>query len=228
MRNVSKPLLGLLAATLLVGVLWVVALKPGGDSGSGSSQNLGQYQHAVNAAHGAVQTASADAGGAAGADPGGSPPTTTQPAASAPSSPAHTTTSPGASVTTTTVAHRHVSMPATKAGTAATSASRFAAVQRALSAHRVLALLFYNPAGADDEALNRELATVPTRGGRVFKLAVPLSDIQYYLPILSRVPVNVSPTLVLIARGGQTDEIVGFADQFEIAQRVDDALALPR
>jgi hypothetical protein len=206
-----------------------VALKPGGNgSGASSSQGLGQYQHAINAAHAAVATANASSGSAAAANPGVSTPTATQPPASAATAPAPAAVTK-TKTTTTAVAHRHVSMPATKARSAAPSAAaRFAAVQRALGAHKVLALLFYNPAGADDRAVRQELATVPARGGRVFKLAVPLSEIQNYLPIVSRVPVNVSPTLVLIAPGGQADEIVGYADPFEISQRVDDALTLRR
>jgi hypothetical protein len=38
------------------------------------------------------------------------------------------------------------------------------------------------------------------------------------------VPVQVSPTLVLIDKARQASTIVGFADRFEIAQRVADAL----
>ena len=62
----------------------------------------------------------------------------------------------------------------------------------------------------------------------MFKLAIPLSEIESYLPITNQVPVNVSPTLVLVAADGQADEIVGYTDPFEISQRVDDALALGR
>ncbi len=57
------------------------------------------------------------------------------------------------------------------------------------------------------------------------KLAVPLQDLSSYSTLLNEVPVNFSPTLVLINRARQADEIVGFADAFEIDQRVADALA---
>jgi hypothetical protein len=229
MPHVSRPLIGVLVATVLLLVLWVVALKPSGNgSGSGSRQGLGRYQSAINAAHQAVQTGSADSGRAATADPTGTASTAAQPAASPAGAP--TTKAPTGSATAgsaTGVASTHFSKPAIRLLTGArTAAARSAAVQRALATHRVLALLFYNPAGADDRALRQELGAVPTHGGKVFTLAIPLNEMQGYLAITSRVPVNVSPTLVLIAPGGQADEIVGYADPFEISQRVDDALVL--
>ncbi len=95
-----------------------------------------------------------------------------------------------------------------------------------MHAHKVVALLFYNPAAVDDEAVKQELAAVPVHRGRVVKLTIPLSEIAKYTAITQQVAVNFSPTLVLVAPNGQADEIVGFSDQFEIAQRVDDALAV--
>jgi hypothetical protein len=88
----------------------------------------------------------------------------------------------------------------------------------------VVALLFYNPLAADDDAVKQELAGVPTHRGRVVKLTIPLSEASNFTAVTQQVPVNFSPTLVLIAPNGQAGEIVGFSDQLEIAQRVDDAL----
>jgi hypothetical protein len=98
-------------------------------------------------------------------------------------------------------------------------------VQRALHAHKALALLFYNPGAADDQAVKKELAAVPAHSGRVVKLTIPLTELASYTVVTQQVPVNVSPTLVVIGRNGQAGEIVGFSDKFEIAQRVSDALA---
>jgi ABC-type phosphate/phosphonate transport system permease subunit len=95
---------------------------------------------------------------------------------------------------------------------------------RALTAGKVLALLFYNPPATDDRAVKRELASVPTHKGRVLKLALPLNDLARYSVVTDQVPVMVSPTLVLINRNHQASTIVGFADRFEISQRVADAL----
>ena len=56
-------------------------------------------------------------------------------------------------------------------------------------------------------------------------LAVPLIELSQYAVVTTQVPVSSSPTLVLIDRTQHASTIVGFADRFEIAQRVDDALA---
>jgi hypothetical protein len=98
-------------------------------------------------------------------------------------------------------------------------------VTHALLSKRVVALLFYNPAGADDRAVRRELAAIPTHRHQVVKLAVPISELSRYPVITEQVPVQQSPTLVLIDRDRQASTIVGFTDTFEIAQRVLDALA---
>ena len=91
--------------------------------------------------------------------------------------------------------------------------------------HKALVLLFYNPAAADDQAVKQELAAVATHRGKVVKLTIPLSELASYTAVTDQVPVNFSPTLVVIAPSGQAAEIVGFSDKFEIAQRVADALA---
>jgi len=105
---------------------------------------------------------------------------------------------------------------------------RFGAVQHALRSHKALVLLFFNPAAPDDRAVRQELGTVTTHHGRVFKLAIPLSEIHRYTAITAQVPVNLSPTLVLVAPDGRAQEIVGYTDPFEVSQRVDDALVVSR
>ena len=107
-----------------------------------------------------------------------------------------------------------------------TPAARLRVVQRALGQHKVLAMLFYNPTSADDDAVKAELASIPVRGGRVVKLEVPLTELPRYTQVISQVPVNFSPTLVIIDRAQQASEITGFTDRFEIAQRIDQALAV--
>jgi hypothetical protein len=66
---------------------------------------------------------------------------------------------------------------------------------------------------------------VPGHGGQVFKLAIPLSEGSSYAALTNQVPVNISPTLVIIDRRRHADEVVGFADSFEIVQRLSDALS---
>jgi hypothetical protein len=225
MTHVSRPLIGLLLATVVFFALWMVALKPHGSSGSASGsakQGLGQYQADINAAHRAVQTVN-DANARAGAVPS-APATASVPAPARVTAAARVTMPTSASATA-----GPVPAPKSVARAAASpkpAASRRASVEHALRAHRVLALLFYNPAAPDDRAIRQELAGVATHGGRVFKLAIPLNEIGRYTSITEELPVNLSPTLVLVAPDRQTDEIVGYADPFEISQRIDDALAL--
>jgi hypothetical protein len=107
---------------------------------------------------------------------------------------------------------------------ALTAAERFHAAQVALNQHKVLALLFYNPASADDRAVKSEMSSIPTHAGAVVKLAVPVQELAAYSGLLNQVPVNYSPTLMLIDRHSQAVEITGYASSFEIDQRVTEAL----
>jgi hypothetical protein len=213
----SRSLIALLVGTAAFFALWIVALKPGGSgSAGGKSQGLGAYQSAINQAHQAVQVSAASnaASGndAAPAPSGGSaaaPSVAAKSATAAPASPTRAAVKPASPAVTKSV------RPVVQIGT----------IKHALSAHKVVAMLFFNSAAADDRAVKQELAAVPTHRGRVVKLTIPLSQAAKFTAVTQSVPVNLSPTLVLIAPNGQAGEIVGFSDQFEIAQRVDDALA---
>ena len=217
----SRSLIALLVGTVAFFALWLFALKGGSSSttkgGSSSSQGLGQYQSDINAAHKAVgisnasNAASGNDGTPASGD--GSPPSAQPNAAAQPAA---------ASAAKGTV---HVTLPATGAHNTVAPKVRLITVKHALAAHKVVAMLFYNPAAADDQATEQELAEVPTHRGQVVKLSIPLSQAASFTAVTQQVPLNLSPTLVLIAPNGQAGEIVGFASQFEIAQRVDDALA---
>lgn len=220
MGHVSRPLIGVLVATVLVFALWLVALKPSSSS-NGSSGGLGQYQGAINAAHNAVKVAN----GAAVAQGGN--------LATPSAAPAHsgTATAAAGSVTAATTAKPSNSpaQPPTapaKPAVRHARATRLSIVDSALRHHLVIAMLFYNPAAADDRAVEQELATVPRHKGRVVKLAVPISEVSDFPVISNQLTITQSPTLVLVDPAAQATMIIGFADTFEIAQRVDDALAV--
>jgi hypothetical protein len=89
---------------------------------------------------------------------------------------------------------------------------------------QVVAVLFYNPAAADDRAMVGELAPL-ARNPLVLGVAVPVSKLTQFTAITSKVPVVTSPTLVIIDRTGQATELTGYADADEIGQRLNDALA---
>ena len=204
MGHVSRPLIGVLVATVLVFALWLVALKPSSSSNS-SSGGLGQYQSAINAAHNVVKASN----GAAAAQSGNV------------ATPAVT----GSAAKPSTSAAQPPKAPAKTAVTHARP-TQLSLVDGALRHHRVIAMLLYNPAAADDRAVKQELANVPRHNGRVLKLAVPISEASDFPVISNQVNITQSPTLVLVDPAAQATTIVGFADTFEIAQRVDDALAV--
>jgi hypothetical protein len=230
MDSVSRPLIALLLSTVAVFAVWFVALKPSssGSGGAGAS-NQGALTSAITKAHQAVGTSAAASAahggtvlaakpaGARGAATAATPPASGTALRTAPktASPAHALTTATTPTTPTTPT------------TAATPAHRANAVTRALNANKTLALLFYNPAAADDRAVRKELAAVPVHRGRVVKLAVPLIELARYQAVTNSVTVSVSPTLVLIDSAHHASTLVGFADRFEIAQRVADALASP-
>jgi hypothetical protein len=219
MGHVSRPLIGVLVATVLVFALWLVALKPS-SNGNGSSGGLGQYQGAINAAHNAVKVAN----GAAVAQGGN--------LATPSAAPAQSGTAPAASgsatAATTAKPSNSPAQPPSAPAKAVTHAraTRLTIVDSALRRHLVIAMLFYNPAAADDRAVDQELATVPRHRGRVVKLAVPISEVSDFPVISNQLTITQSPTLVLVDPAAQATTIIGFADTFEIAQRVDDALAV--
>ncbi len=223
-------------------------------SGSGGSSNPGAYQSAIKAARGVQGLVNHSAAGDGGAPaqslgaPGDTTPSPASPTSAATPKSGTSTTSklthaPATAPVTPLAKHhsagRHPAGASTIASAAAgtkavpsvapaprahSGPTGIALVSRALDQHRVLALLFYNPAAADDQAVKSEMSLIPSQGGKVVKLAVPLPDLGAYASLLNQVPVNFSPTLVLINRARQAAEITGFADSFEIVQRVAAAL----
>ena len=210
MASLPRPLIALLVATLAAFGLWYVELRPSSSASGGGSQGVGAYQSAINQAHQAVKIS-----GAANAKLGS--PTSTGPA---PASPTPAKTDAPAKPSPT-------AKPATKAVNTAkpATAEQVALVKSAIAGHKVVAVLFYNSAAADDQAMHNELAAVPTRGGKVVKLAVPVSELTSFGIITQQIPVVTAPTLVVIDAARQATTITGFADPLEISQRVDDALA---
>lgn len=236
MQHVSRPLIGLLVGTVAFFAVWLVAFKPSSStSAAGGTSGLGRFQPAINAARGVAATTQAGAArattGNSGTPAASSTPTTasataapsTKPAPSTKSAPSNittprTTTTPAATSTARTPSVRvSSSVPAARV--------RLNTVQRALKAHKVIALLFYNPAAADDVAVKQEMRAIPTHRGAVVKLSVPLGELSRYAAVTNQVQVQFSPTLVLIDRHANATTIVGFTDTFEIANRLDDTLA---
>ena len=210
----SRSLIALLVGTVVFFALWMVALKPSSSS-NGGKQGLGSFQSAINKAHQAVATSNASNAASGNENPSSSA----------------TATSSSHPATTSTATPAHSSKAATKPSVSSTQAAKNAlarelsTVKWAVSKHRVLALLFYNPAAADDQAVKKELGSVSTHKGQVVKLAIPIDQAASFTTVTQQVPINLSPTVVVISRAGDANELVGYTDPFVINQNVSDALA---
>lgn len=237
MGSLPKPLIGLLLGTVAFFAIWMVALKPHSSASGGSQGGVGQYQSAINQAHGAVTTsnqANAKLGAPTATTSATTPAPTTK--AATPAKPAakpvtkakaaptaKATTNPATKPTT-----KATTKPATKPTTQSSSAAAATAAQTvgtAIRAGKVVAILFYNDAAADDRAVKTELAAIPTHKGQVVKVAVPVSQLIQFSSLTQTVDINTAPELVLIDHARQASTLVGYADSVEIAQRIDDALA---
>src|SRR6478609_1823273 len=236
MGTLPKPLIGLLLGTVAFFAIWMVALKPSSSSSGGGSQGgVGQYQPAINKAHQAVTTsgqANAKLGAPTATTSATTPaakattPTATTPTATTPA-PAKIAAKPTAEAAAKAVG-KALSVPVTKPVlTPAQSAAADAkSVDTAIRAGKVVAILFYNDAAADDRAMKTELAAIPTHGGQVAKFAEPVSQLIQFSSLTQTVDINTAPELVLIDKARQASTLFGYADGVEIAQRIDDALAV--
>jgi hypothetical protein len=230
MQHVSRPLIGLLVGTVAFFAVWLVAFKPSSStSAAGGTSGLGRFQPAINAARGVAATTQAGAArattGNSGTPAANSTPTTAS-ATVAPSTKSAPSTITTPRTTTTPAATSTARTPSVRVSSSVPAARvRLNTVQRALKAHKVIALLFYNPAAADDVAVKQEMRAIPTHRGAVVKLSVPLGELSRYAAVTNQVQVQFSPTLVLIDRHANATTIVGFTDTFEIANRLDDTLA---
>ena len=141
-----------------------------------------------------------------------------------PAAPAHAASHAAAASHASATNAKPVAKPAVKHKVS--PQQRQSMIEDGLNHHKVLAILFFNPAAADDQAVKHELDEIPARGGKVVKLAVPLSELTRYPVITNQVQVTESPTLVLIDGQRKADLLTGYLDQLELAQRVSDALAV--
>jgi hypothetical protein len=209
MSNVSKPILGLLLSAVVLFAMVMVVFKPHGSSGA--ARGPGAYQSAINQAHQAVKTSNA-----ANARLGAPVSTTASPAA------AHAVAGHSSSAVPAGKPAKHIAV--SKAAAADAAHGQVAELERAIAQHKVVGLLFYNPKASDDAAVKTELAKAAAKPG-VVKMAVPVTAVSSFPMITNTVPVSGTPTLVLIDRDGSASTIGGFADRFEIAQRLNDALS---
>jgi hypothetical protein len=234
MSQVSRPFQFALLAAVAALAIWLVALKPSSSSSSGAPQpSTNTFASGVLSAPGKARAAVAASDGASAAHGGTivtpttpAPIATTSTAATPTRKPPSATTPPSGAATASAAALGAQQRAPATAPPHSQTAKRLDLVSRALKANKVIALLFYNSAAPDDRAVRDELAAIPLSRGKVVKLAVPISELGRYPVVTTQVPVNSSPTLVIINPRQQATTIVGFADGFEIAQRIADAVSV--
>lgn len=247
MNRVSRPLQIGLVAVIAFFAIWTVALKPSSSSSGTatpapapppstktSSNGILSAPAKARKAVGTADAAGAASAGASAATPGSSttPVTPVMPSSTVSATPPAQSSLPTATTPTPppqTKAQTKAPTKAPAAGHAAVTQSadqRLGVVGRAIKAHKVVAMLFYNSASPDDREVRRELATIPYKGGKVISLAVPIVELSRYPVVTTQVPVLGSPTLVIVDPRQQASTIVGFADTFEISQRIVDAVSV--
>ncbi|MBS1870827.1 MAG: hypothetical protein JSS99_14330 [Actinobacteria bacterium] len=238
MSQVSRPMQIALAATLLLVVVWFVALRPKSSSGGeqaaapaptaplsdgGAAPGTAGLKSAIDQAHGAVATADGDAQRAQQSSADGPAPAD-RPAASAPGAPAASAPAHGGSAAASKphaarrgahARHRH----------AGAARSQVQAVRDALRHHKAVAVAFVDLNTADGLGVAQEIRHVSTLHGHALAVAVSLDQLSRFAFITNRVEVTVAPTVVIVDPRRRATTIVGAADRVEIEQRLADALA---
>lgn len=103
-------------------------------------------------------------------------------------------------------------------------ASSPAAVASALAHHRVVALLFWNPAASDDRYVRAALKQVHFSRRRVLIAAAPIGRIAQYTPVTGSLSITESPTIVIVDPTGRAHLLVGYVDPAEITRAIQRAL----
>jgi hypothetical protein len=101
-----------------------------------------------------------------------------------------------------------------------------AAVDDALAHGRVVALLFWNPRGSDDQLVRGELRRVSTHHGRALIAAASIRSVSGYGAVTRGVQVLQSPTVLIVDRARRARVLTGYTDAAEIGQAVSQALAV--
>ena len=208
MDQVSRPLLIVLAATVCLMAVWVVALRPKPPAVESTPLAPTQAIPKANQASAISDAANAKLQAATGNEA----PSAAQPAAPSNAAAPQKAATPRAA-------------PPVSGAKRAVAERRNAAILGAVKQGRVVVLLFWNPDAADDVATRGALRLIDRHGGKVAVRVAPISDVASYTSVTRGVKIAQSPTTVIIGRKGRTRVIAGLTEPKEISQAVSDALA---
>jgi hypothetical protein len=132
-----------------------------------------------------------------------------------------TTTSTSTSTgTTTTETPAKPAQPAVESGPGLPSD-----VARALNAHKIVVLFFYEPAASDDQATAAAVRAVRSSGGNKVRLFQDVvARISDYRRVVGELGISQSPAMVVIDRNRNAELLEGYLDSGTIRQTVRDAL----
>jgi hypothetical protein len=148
-------------------------------------------------------------------DNSGSVSTTTPPAGTTTTSSTNTSTS---ATTTTTAKPAKPQQPELTPGPGLP-----ADVARALNAHKVTVLFFYEPAASDDQATRAAIRAVKGAGVVVRFFQDTVSRISDYRRVTGSLGISQSPAMVVIDRNRKAELLQGYLDSGTIRQTVRDA-----
>jgi len=215
----------------------------------GSAPGVQGLSRAINKAHGAVATSqqnakqlegkSAQASGESTRT--GSAAATHSTSAAAPAAHAPAATAPA--TTNATVKQQ----PAKSHSGAGSTPARQAQVERALKEGKIAVILFWNPKGSDDVAVNDELRVLEAvhhlispvahepqvrraleRSGlelqkRFATFRATANEVSSFGSITRGVQVQATPTIVIVNKKGQATVLTGLQDAYSIEQAIDEA-----
>jgi hypothetical protein len=99
-----------------------------------------------------------------------------------------------------------------------------APVAKALESRKILVLAFFNPKGADDKAVRKELKSVDRWGSEVVVRSADVKSVSRYGKITRGADVEQSPTVVVVDRNQKAETLAGYVDAQTIDQAVVDAM----
>lgn len=225
----------------------------------GSAPGVQGLTRAINKAHGAVASSQQNAKqlegksaqasgeststGSAAATPSTQPATPATHSTSAAAPVAHAPAATAPATTSATVKQQ----PAKSHSGAASTPARQAQVERALKEGKIAVILFWNPKGSDDVAVNDELRVLEAvhhligpvahepqvrraleRSGlelqkRFATFRATANEVSSFGSITRGVQVQATPTIVIVNKKGQASVLTGLQDAYSIEQAIDEA-----
>jgi cytoskeletal protein RodZ len=209
-----------LAATVVLAVVWMGVLRPRAVE-STTAEVTAPAKVATQAAAAAAATDATNAATEAAADAVADPSASSSSSASTPAAQA----APTATTPTPAAKAAPKQEKASKADAAKPAAKDpQAAILADLDAKKVVVLLIWDKAGADDRAARDSVRDLDRRDGKVAVHVASVQDVGELDAITQGVDVTQTPTTIIVAPDGTARTVVGLTDPTEVAQLVREAL----